>query len=237
MRLESLKMWAEKDLLLEEGREEYGFLGFIKGILSDKEMRCETHMRIAVGAELRYEYERILLFLQSEEAGFVLLDIPSMNRYCADRLHDHVPYSFNRECWGFRIVNEGYVWYLGCTPWNEKKSFTLFCYDRKKLMEALSRDKGLPESCYGTLSFTGERIRIRFGEDQYESFPQYGCNITENKAFAEEQNKPFRITAAQVAAMENGSIYGWDTPMAEPKNYDDGGHFCPPSGERREKNK
>jgi len=25
--------------------------------------------------------------------------------------------------------------------------------------------------------------------------------------------------------MENGAIYGWNTPMADPHNYDENGHF------------
>ena len=27
--------------------------------------------------------------------------------------------------------------------------------------------------------------------------------------------------------MENGAIYGWDTPAARPENYDKDGLFCP----------
>ena len=27
--------------------------------------------------------------------------------------------------------------------------------------------------------------------------------------------------------MENGSVYGWDTPMADVRNYDKDGHYFP----------
>ena len=35
----------------------------------------------------------------------------------------------------------------------------------------------------------------------------------------------------QMAAMENGAIYGWDTPMSNPVNYDESGHFYIPTEE------
>jgi hypothetical protein len=100
-------------------------------------------------------------------------------------------------------------------------------------MSALASVRGLPEKCYGVLPFTGERIRIRFGEDRYEDFPQYGANQVVNRQYAEEQNSPYGITLQQMAAMENGAIYGWDTPMADPRNYDKGGHYTPTVQEGR----
>lgn len=33
------------------------------------------------------------------------------------------------------------------------------------------------------------------------------------------------MTKAQQAAMEGGVIYGWDTPAADPRNYDESGYF------------
>ena len=93
-------------------------------------------------------------------------------------------------------------------------------------MSALAKAKGLPETCYGVLLYTGECIRIRFGADRYESMPQFSNKALENRVYANEQNEASGITPAQVAAMENGVIYGWDTPYANPKNYDFNGHYC-----------
>ena len=72
-----------------------------------------------------------------------------------------------------------------------------------------------------------ERVFIRFGSRELERFPQYGSNAEANRAFANEKNKELKLTSAQVAAMENGAIYGWDTPAARPENYDKDGLFCP----------
>ena len=102
-------------------------------------------------------------------------------------------------------------------------------------MTVLAKDKGLPETCYGVLKYTGERILIRYGEDLYDSFPQYGGNMVENRAYANEQNEALNLSIEQVAAMENGVIFGWDTPVANPKNYDENGHFYVPVEEPKER--
>ena len=39
------------------------------------------------------------------------------------------------------------------------------------------------------------------------------------------QNGMCGITRAQVSAMQNGAIYGWDTPLADPKRYDENGYL------------
>jgi hypothetical protein len=98
-------------------------------------------------------------------------------------------------------------------------------------MSSLAKAKGLPEYCHGVLKYTGERILIRFGADIYVSFPQYGSNTAENREYANEQNSALGLTVEQVAAMENGVIYGWDTPMSNPVNYDESGHFYIPTAE------
>ena len=35
--------------------------------------------------------------------------------------------------------------------------------------------------------------------------------------------------------LENGVIFGWDTPVANPKNYDENGHFYIPVEEPKER--
>ena len=232
MKLEALKLWAEKDLLMDDGDTEQGFLGYFKGIFTDVDLSFAPVLFVPDSMELQSAFSMLIRYLQSEDAHGILQDKLRMETFCRDRLHDHIPYSFNRECWGFRVLTDRYAWYLACTPWNEKRHFTLYCYDRTVLMTALSSARGLPETCYGVLPFTGDRIRVRFGEDRYEDFPQYGTDQCANREYAEEQNAPYEITAQQMAAMENGSIYGWDTPMADPHNYDEGGHYHPISMER-----
>ena len=233
MTLEALKLWAEKDLLMDDGKPELGFIGYFKGLFTAHGLDFSPVLLCPDSMELQSAFSMLTRFLQSDNAHGILLDKLRMETFCRDRLHDHIPYSFNRECWGFRVLTDRYAWYLACTPWNEKRQFTVYCYDRTVLMTALASMRRLPERCYGVLPFTGERIRIRFGEDRYEDFPQYGADQTANRQYAEDQNAPYGITAQQMAAMENGAIYGWDTPMADPRNYDEGGHYNPTLQERR----
>ena len=233
MTLEALKLWAEKDLLMDDGKPELGFIGYFKGLFTAHGLDFSPVLLCPDSMELQAAFSMLTRFLQSEAAHGVLLDKLRMETFCRDRLHDHIPYSFNRECWGFRILTDRYAWYLACTPWNEKRQFAIYCYDRATLMAALASMRGLPESCYGVLPFTGERIRIRFGEDRYEDFPQYGADQTANRQYAEDQNAPLGIPPQQMAAMENGAIYGWDTPMADPNHYDEGGHYHPYLQERK----
>lgn len=235
MKIEGLNLWAEKDLLIDDGKAEQGFIGYFKGIFADNGISFTPVLLSQNSMELQSAFSFLIRFLQSQDADTILLEKLHMETYCRDRLHDHIPYSFNRECWGFRILTDRYAWYLACTPWNEKRHFTVYCYDRVLLMTWLASNMGLPESCYGILPFTGERIRIRFGEDHYEDFPQYGTDASANRQYAKEQNNSQGITARQVSAMENGVIYGWDTPVANPKNYDENGHFCTPIEEPKER--
>ena len=58
----------------------------------------------------------------------------------------------------------------------------------------------LPEQCYGVLPDTGELIIIKKGES--------------GKA---------GVSKAQAAAMLAGSMFGWQVPAADPKNYDENG--------------
>lgn len=95
-------------------------------------------------------------------------------------------------------------------------------------MTELARRRGLPEACYAALKFTGERIYIHFGADLFEVFPQYGGRKSENIAYATEQNEAEGVTLRQMAAMEGGAVYGWETPMANIQNYDAEGHYVPP---------
>lgn len=231
MKLERTVLWAEKDLFLEDGDPAIGFLGFLNGCFGENGLQTDENLPETV----RAEYAEVLHFLCGSDARRILCGKVQMEGYCRNRRKSHVPMAFGRECWGFRILNENLAWYLACTPWNDRRQFSLFVYDRMTLMTALAARVGLPERCYGVQPFTGERILVRYGEDSYELFPQYGCNATENRKYATERNRELGVTPAQVAAMENGSVYGWDTPMADVRNYDKDGHYFPMEEQKGEK--
>lgn len=223
MKLERTVLWAEKDLFLEDGNLDYGFLGFVRGCFYEDGIQVDG----SLPPETRAAYEDVIHFLCSSDAKCILKGKIQMEGYCRNRMKSHVSFSFGRECWGFRVLNDDFAWYLACTPWNDRKQFSLFVYDRTRLMTALAAERGLPEKCFGVQPFTGERIEVRFGEDVFELFPQFGGNAVENKRYADERNAELGVSAPQVAAMINGSIFGWDTPMADPTNYDKDGHYNP----------
>ena len=79
--------------------------------------------------------------------------------------------------------------------------------------------QSLPESCFSTLEATGELIVIAKGEKGYSPtgvLPQ----DTSPKEGAAALNAANGVTKAQEAAMVAGSMFGWETPAANPKNYD-----------------
>ena len=81
----------------------------------------------------------------------------------------------------------------------------------------------LPEVCYSILPSTGDVIIIKRGESGY-----YRCEYsTEDKAFnrefANDRNANLGVSKAQAEAMKAGSMFGWDTPAADPKSYNENG--------------
>lgn len=236
MKLERLALWEERYLFTEHGEAERGFAGWLKGCFeTDGSIFSEPILRGDADPAFQYELESLCIFLASESAGYMLRTLSDLNAFCRDKVHDHIPYPFGRECWGFRVLTEDYAWYIALTPWNPKRHVTIYCYTRTALMKALAAEKGLPEYCYGVLKYTGERILIRYGAEMYESFPQYGGNAVDNRDYANEQNEALHLTVQQVSAMENGVIYGWDAPVANPKYYDENGHFYIPVEEPKDR--
>lgn len=91
----------------------------------------------------------------------------------------------------------------------------------------------LPEQCYSVLPDTGELIIINKGEAGY-----YRSNIdmgskTENRALADAYNAKLGVSKAQEQAMSAGSMFGWQVPGADPKNYDENGKPIRPKNRER----
>ena len=84
----------------------------------------------------------------------------------------------------------------------------------------------LPNYCYSTLPSTGELIRI--GRGTYGCTQSDKCNPGETgREAADRLNQKAGVTKAQEAAMLAGSMFGWHTPAADPKNYDEQGTAIP----------
>ena len=85
----------------------------------------------------------------------------------------------------------------------------------------------LPEWCYAALPSTGEVVVVKRGEMGYK--PEIGTWDTKSgPRYVANGNAAKGVSKAQEAAMLAGSMFGWDTPAADPKNYDDEGRAIKP---------
>lgn len=94
------------------------------------------------------------------------------------------------------------------------------------------KETPLPRECLSTLPSTGEVIKI----DRYQKgYMPRSVQKTpeENRAWVDRYNKNNGISKAQEAAMLAGSMFGWDTPAAKPKNYDENGKAIKPKEKER----
>lgn len=89
----------------------------------------------------------------------------------------------------------------------------------------------LPDMCYCVLPSGLNIVIIKKGERGY--FPVNIINPrnrAEAQAFVDANNKIGGVSKAQAAAMLAGSMFGWDTPAANPENYDTDGRPIKPKG-------
>lgn len=87
----------------------------------------------------------------------------------------------------------------------------------------------LPDRCYSMLESTGDIVIIAKGEKGYYHIDITDNTKEENRRIVDQQNAKAGVTRAQEEAMKAGSMFGWATPAADPKNYDDKGIPVPPS--------
>lgn len=83
----------------------------------------------------------------------------------------------------------------------------------------------LPEVCYGTLLSDGSLILLKRDETGYwptEGYSTNGLFLTFSDV-ADMLNEKMGVTKAQRAAMELGSIAGFDAPGANPDLFDENG--------------
>ena len=91
----------------------------------------------------------------------------------------------------------------------------------------------LPDKCFSYLESTGEMIVITKGEKGYIPTGASGENMTPREA-VDAANKTIGVTKAQEAAMVAGSMFGWQVPNADPKNYDEQGLPVHPKARERD---
>ena len=91
---------------------------------------------------------------------------------------------------------------------------------QRECIQIIPLRQSLPEKCFSALEATGEIITVTKGEKGYTPTGQYLQNGVSPKEAATALNDAAGVTKAQEAAMVAGSMFGWDTPAADPKNYD-----------------
>ncbi len=93
----------------------------------------------------------------------------------------------------------------------------------------------LPDVCYSTLSTSKEIVVLKRGDNGHYKTNIPTANKGEAKRIAAENNATLGVTKAQEAAMLAGSMFGWDTPAADPKSYDENGTPIPPKPNRTDR--
>lgn len=122
--------------------------------------------------------------------------------------------------YGYRIRTQDYSYYFRCLPRLGDYDIYCFAYDNRYLLPELAGQHELPEFCYSTNPANGDITIIKNGEKGY-----YRCEYTTNDAeynreYARDSNIRLGVTKAQEEAMLAGSLFGWNTPAAQPWRYE-----------------
>lgn len=81
------------------------------------------------------------------------------------------------------------------------------------------RRNELPDACFSILPSTGQLIIIKKGESGYYPSEWDTGNREENRDIASSHNESRGISDMQESAMLAGSMFGWNTPGANPQWY------------------
>lgn len=83
--------------------------------------------------------------------------------------------------------------------------------------------RGLPAYAYAMSRYTQRVVRVVRGENTL-----FGISV---QGTVDVLNEAAGVTRSQAAAMYGGAVCGWDSPMADPKNYDEVGFYIGPATE------
>ena len=99
-------------------------------------------------------------------------------------------------------------------------NFYIYCYNRNTLFSYLSQKRGLPMYSYAYLPADDEIVRIQFAEHGHYRHAK-GSSCDSIAAL----NETVGVSKKQAEAMRFGSMFGWDTPGANPACYNEDGTF------------
>lgn len=232
---ETIKLKEEEQLFysIKDEPRELGCIGHLRGDFGKDGREFWTTWFAHENHEKNDEYFRDLfdaLINLCREEGSPLFNRGNMRSYCREHPECRLKTGIY-PTWGFRILTQDYAFYLRCMPdVVGDYNFYVYAYDKKMLLEKLAGDRGLPLYCYGYLPTTREEIRIDFATSGYTPYRKQG-----NGRAANEMNRELGITPAQAEAMKVGSMFGWDVPGADPRNYDENGKSIKKKDDREER--
>jgi hypothetical protein len=91
----------------------------------------------------------------------------------------------------------------------------------------------LPEQCYSTLLDTGMVVILKRGETGYYKTGIPFADKESAQALVAEYNGKLGVSKAQAEAMKAGSMFGFQAPAADPKNYNESGNPIRPKQKER----
>lgn len=88
------------------------------------------------------------------------------------------------------------------------------------------KDFPLPMLCLSVEPSSGDIINIKLGQSGYypSNWNRPG-ELKYNRETADYANEKIGVTKAQEAAMRHGSMFGWLSKAADPRNYDENGQL------------
>lgn len=100
-------------------------------------------------------------------------------------------------------------------------------WERNGMTSMIPLRKSMPERCFGYLQASGEIVVLQKGQKGYAPTDKYAENESPQEC-VDALNRAMDVSKAQAAAMMAGSMFGWETPAADPANYDEQGvHIRP----------
>jgi len=99
----------------------------------------------------------------------------------------------------------------------------------------IRQEEKLPPVCMTVLPSNGALIKITHMEKGYSYSDISSDDPVENKELAKYINNVMGVSKEQEAAMVAGSMFGWNVPAANPRNYDDNGKPIKPKNKDYER--
>jgi len=182
-----------------------------------------------------YHRDRLDRHMKRAEKGIPFVGLDGTEKF---KIPDGESFRITTSGAGTRVNTARYVddsHFVVVTDYNS------YLYHIHEFAEWLERHEGsviplrstLPDRCYSVLPGSDEIIIIQKGEDGYYRTDKYGHDRAEAQSIVDDCNSIGGVSKAQEAAMLAGSMFGWHTPAADPKNYDEQGQPIKPKRQDR----